>query len=237
MSEALIAALGRQHSLERELAVVSNNIANANTVGFKADRAIFAEYLNPAGIDQPSLSLGALGAHDFDLSAGSLNVTGGPFDLAIQGEGFFEVETPLGNRVTRAGNFQLSSEGVLIDANGNSVLSSGGGPITIPGQASDIRITAEGSVLADGVEVERISIVVPGGDIRRDTSTYFISDEPTVPAFTGRVLQGALEQSNVSTVTEIARLIEVQRAYEAGQSMLQREDDRLTQLITIVRDR
>ena len=103
MSNSIYATLSRQDGLLKELQVVANNIANTNTAGYKTDRAIFAEYLMATGADSASLSMGGLAGHSFDLTQGTVKFTGGQFDLALQGEGFFALETDAGPRLTRAG--------------------------------------------------------------------------------------------------------------------------------------
>jgi len=236
MSISVYTALSRQDGLSKELELVANNLANSSTVGYKADRAIFVEYITPAGPDQPSVSMGTLAAHAFELSQSALKFTGGQFDVALQGEGYFQIETDQGIRLSRAGNFQLSNEGVMIDPFGNPVLGFGG-PITIPENASSIQIGGDGTISADGQLVDQIALVVPNGELRRDTNTMFIADGGTDQAEAATLIQGALEQSNVSPVLEIARLIEVQRAYEAGQAMLEKEDQRVSQAITTLRNR
>ena len=123
MSNSIYATLSRQDGLLKELQVVANNIANTNTAGYKTDRAVFAEYLMATGADSPSLSMGGLAGHSFDLTQGTVKFTGGQFDLALQGEGFFAIETDAGQRLTRAGGFQLSADGELITGDGARVLS------------------------------------------------------------------------------------------------------------------
>lgn len=237
MSNAIYTSLGRQQGLMQEMQVVANNLANASTTGYKSDRAIFAEFLVSPGPQADSVSMGGLGAHAFKLSQGDLKFTGGQFDLAVQGEGFFVLQTPQGPRLTRAGNFQLSSESALIDAFGNGVLGAGGNPITIPENATQVSIGSDGSVSVDGQLIDRVGVVLVEGQLLRDSSTFFSAPGGYAQFEEASVIQGALEQSNVSPVLEVARMIEVQRAYEAGQAMLDREDDRINQLITSMRER
>lgn len=238
MSSSIYTTLARQQGLMHELQVVANNLANASTTGYKSDRAIFTELLMPRGTDANlSISMGALGGHSFQMEQGGLNFTGGKFDVAIQGEGFFLVETPAGQRLTRAGHFQLSAEGQLVDAQGNAVLSQGGNPITIPDEAIDIKISDDGTISDNGILIDTLGIVRPEGALQRESNTFFVSPEGFGQATNMKVLQGALEQSNVSAVLEVARMIEVQRAYEAGQALLEKEDQRISQLITAVRER
>ena len=236
MSMSVYAALARQDGLSKEIEVVANNLANSSTVGYKADRAIFVEYIVPAGPDTPSVSMGTLAAHAFELTQAALKFTGGQFDVALQGEGYFQIQTDQGVRLTRAGSFQLSPEGVMIDPFGNPVLGFGG-PITIPEDATSVEIAGNGTISANGQLVDQIALVVPNGELERDTNTMFTAPGGTDQAENVTLIQGALEQSNVSPVLEIARMIEVQRAYEAGQAMLEREDQRLNQTIEALRTR
>ncbi len=237
MSNAIYATLTRQHGLMQEMQVVANNLANASTTGYKSDRAIFTEFLAATGPQSPSLSMGTLGAHTFDMEQGGLKFTGGQFDLAIQGEGFFTIETAQGPRLTRAGHFQLSAEGTLVDASGNNVLGAGGGTITIPPEATNVQIADDGTISANGQLIDRIGIVTANGLLMRESQTQFFAPDGFTETETGKLVQGALEQSNVSPVLEVARMIEVQRAYEAGQNLLEREDKRINQLISAVRER
>ena len=120
---------------------------------------------------------------------------------------------------------------------GNSVLGAGGGPIQIPVEASQISISADGTISADGELIEQIGVVIPDGELMRDSNTYFSAPGGFGNATDFNVVQGALEQSNVSPVLEVARMIEVQRAYEAGQTLLEREDQRIGQVISTIRER
>jgi flagellar basal-body rod protein FlgF len=237
MSNSIYASIARQAGLMQEMQVVANNLANASTTGYKTDRAIFAEYLVSTGPQSDSLSMGGLAGHSFKFEQGALRTTGGQFDFAIQGDGFFAINTPQGPRLTRAGHFQLSAAGNLIDAQGNNVLGSGGNPITIPPEATQVSVGSDGSVSYNGQLVDRIGVFLPQGEMLRDSNTLFSAPEGYAAVETAGVVQGALESSNVSPVLEVARMIEVQRAYEAGQSLLEREDQRITQLINAVRER
>ena len=238
MSSSINTTLTRQQGLMQEMQVVANNLANASTTGYKSDRAVFTEYLVSTGNSgDHSLSMGTLGGHTFQMEQGGLNFTGGRFDLAIQGEGFFMVETPQGQRLTRAGHFQLSGAGQLIDMQGNAVLGAGGNPINIPEDAGEVTFGADGTISGNGQIIDQVGIVLADGELTRDSNSYFSAEGGTVQAQDAKLVQGALEQSNVSPVLEVARMIEVQRAYEAGQALLEREDQRISQLITAVRER
>lgn len=236
MSNAIFAALSRQDGLLREMQVIANNVANANTTGFKSNHVLFAEHVVAAGAESEGLSMGTLGAHSYDFSQGQFTYTHGQFDFAIQGDGFFVVETPAGDRLTRAGNFQLSADGDLIDFEGNPVLAAGGGRISIPREVTDLSIGADGTISANGEILSQIGVVNTEGDLKQESGTRFIPPEGGYDQLDDpQILQGVLEQSNVSSVLEITRLIEVQRAYEAGQTLTEKEDDRVSRLINTIR--
>ncbi|MGB3625694.1 MAG: flagellar hook-basal body complex protein [Henriciella sp.] len=235
MSNAIYAALARQTGLMNEMQAVANNLANSSTTGYKSDRAIFAEFMARTGHNLPDVSMGGLAAHAFDLEQGGLRFTGGKFDLAIQGEGYFLVETPRGQMLSRAGAFQLNEESELIDSAGNKVLNAGGSAISIPEDARLISIAGDGTISADGQIVDQVGIVVPNGQLLRETNTMFSASDGYQQAEEPRLIQGALEQSNVEPVLEVARMIEVQRAYEAGQALLEREDQRIAKFISTLR--
>ena len=207
MSNAIYATLARQHGLMQEMQVVSNNLANSSTTGYKTDRAIFAEFMVSTGSDTSSLSMGSLAGHSFEMEQGGLKVTGGQFDLAVQGDGYFTVDTPQGTRLTRAGQFQLAANGNLIDMNGSNVLNAGGGPITIPPEATNLVISVDGTISANGLQIDQVGIVVPDGELMRDSNTYFSAKDGFAAAKDFGIVQGALEQSNVSPVLEVSRMI------------------------------
>ncbi|MEL6693076.1 MAG: flagellar hook-basal body complex protein [Pseudomonadota bacterium] len=237
MSNSIYTTLARQDGLLKEMQVVANNIANTNTSGYKTDRAIFAEYVMATGQETPSLSMGGLAGHSFDLTQGTVKFTGGQFDLAIQGEGFFALETDNGQRLTRAGAFQISAEGELVTGDGAKVLNEGNSPIQIPPEAENVTIAGDGTISSAGQIIGQVGIFTPTGQLQRETDTRFVADGGVQPVEGAAVLQGALEASNVSPVLEMARMIEVHRAYEAGQTLMEQEDQRISQFISAVRDR
>ena len=237
MSNSIYTTLARQDGLLKEMQVVANNIANTNTSGYKTERAIFAEYVMATGQDTPSLSMGGLAGHSFDLTQGTVKFTGGQFDLAIQGEGFFALETDNGQRLTRAGAFQISADGELVTGDGAKVLSEGSFPIQIPPEAENVTIAGDGTISSAGQIIGQVGIFTPTGQLQRETDTRFVADGGVQPVEGAAVLQGALEASNVSPVLEMARMIEVHRAYEAGQTLMEQEDQRISQFISAVRDR
>ena len=235
MENASYTALTRQAGLLSEMQALANNIANASTTGFRAEGVQFAEYVAALGPDAPSLSMASAEVRQTVQTQGTLARTGGTFDLAIEGDGFFMVITPQGERLTRAGQFTPNENGDLVTMDGYPVADAGGAPVFVPQGASAIGIAADGTISADGQPVGQIGVftpVEPDGLIRED-GVRFAAEAGVDPALDARVVQGFLEQSNVNPVSEITRMIEVQRAYELGQNFLDREDERIR---TAIRD-
>ncbi|MFC3085947.1 flagellar hook-basal body complex protein [Tabrizicola soli] len=230
MDAALYTTLNRQSGLMREMGVIANNIANGSTAGFRREGVVFSEYV--AAMDRdPSLSMAHASGRHVDLSQATLSQTGGTFDFAIQGEGFFLVETPQGERLTRAGSFTPSAEGELVTPDGFRLLDAGGAPIFVPPDAK-VALARDGTLSANGEPVAQVGLWRPSDPLalRHQSGTLFDGGE-LEPVEDGQVLQGMLEDSNVQPVSEIARMIEVQRAYELGQKFLDAEDERVRGVI------
>jgi flagellar basal-body rod protein FlgF len=231
MDAAGYATLNRQSGLMREMGVVANNIANSSTTGFRREGVVFSEYV--AALDQdPSLSMAHASGRHVDLSQSTVAQTGGQFDFAIQGEGFFLIETPQGQRLTRAGSFTPSAEGELVTPDGYRLLDAGGAPIFVPPDAKGIAMSADGTMSANGQPIAQIGLWQPSDPLalKHQSGTLF-EGGALEPAAGATVLQGMLEDSNVEPVAEIARMIEVQRAYELGQKFLDAEDERVRGVI------
>jgi flagellar basal-body rod protein FlgF len=218
--------LTRQSGLMSEMQVIAHNIANASTSGFRREGVVFSEYITRMG-DAPSLSMAYGNARHVDLGQAGLSATGGTFDLGLQGEGFFLVATPQGERLTRAGAFTPSGEGVLVTPDGYPLLDAGGAPVAVPPGARSISISSDGTMSADGAPVAQIGLWRPVDplSLRHQAGALFSADA-TEPTDSALMRQGFLEDSNVDPVSEIARMIQVQRAYELGQKFLDTEDAR-----------
>ena len=231
MDAAGYATLPRQSGLMREMGVVANNIANASTSGFRREGVVFSEYVTALDQD-PSLSMSYASGRDVDLSQAGLSQTGGSFDFAIQGDGFFLIETPDGQKLTRAGSFTPSAEGELVTPDGYRLLDAGGAPIFIPPDAGPVALAADGTLSANGDPIAQVGLWQPADPLalRHQAGTMFSGGE-LIPAEGATVMQGMLEDSNVQPVSEIARMIEVQRAYELGQKFLDAEDERVRGVI------
>jgi flagellar basal-body rod protein FlgF len=231
MENAQLVALSRQIGLQRQMDVLANNLANINTTGFKAESLLFADYPSPvardlgfARPDQPLVFTDDW-ATMHDLSAGAVTDTGNPLDFAISGEGFFAVETAAGERWTRSGSFQLDAAGILVDLSGNPVLTDVG-PLRLEPGETDLTLAADGTIVTSNGVRGRLRLVEFANPhaITREGSNLWSGGEVR-PAENTRVVQGALERSNVSGISEMAEMIRVQRSYQSVASLMERQDD------------
>lgn len=231
MSNVSYVALSRQAALARELTSIANNVANADTTGFRRDGFLFTEYVNALN-GEPSLSQTRIGARLIDPLQGDMIATGGPLDLAIEGKGYFTIETPQGQRLTRAGSFILSDQGVVSTAEGHTLGGEGGAPLVIPPRTGRIVISADGVVSADGEIVGRVELVdADPTTLAREGDNLFRTDAETTPVDGAVIRQAHLEGSNVNVVLEISRMIEVQRAFEMVQQMMNDDAERAKRAI------
>lgn len=241
MDNAIYTMLTRQSGLMREFSSVANNVANMATTGFKAEHGVFSEYIRniEAGATSPggatSLSMGRLGAHATDLTDGGLKSTGGELDMALSGEGFFQVQTPNGERLTRAGHFMLNAERILVNPQGHPVLDTGGGEIAIPQEAASIQVARDGTISSDGVELGRVGVFTADTVTLRREGNNLWTGENIQNVDVPNIASGFLEESNVNPVLEMARMIEVQRHYDAGQALLDIEDERIRSVARTLR--
>ncbi|WP_112320742.1 flagellar hook-basal body complex protein [Oceanibium sediminis] len=236
MDVAGYVTLSRQQGLEREMQAVANNIANLSTAGFRREGLIFAEMVSALRVEGGSAALTDTHVRTTSTAQGVMRATGGTFDLAIEGDGFFTLETPGGIRLTRAGSFTPNAGGELVTPLGHRLLDGGGGPVFVPPDAESIAIAPDGTMTVDGQPQARIGLFTVDApwQLTRVDGVSFQTDAPLRPVEEARVLQGFLEGSNVNAVAEISRMIEVQRAYEAGQRLLDREDERIRQVLSTV---
>ena len=223
--------LSRQSGLLHQMEGIANNIANASTQGFRREGMVFSEYITRAG-EAPSISMGYGNTRVVDLQQAGMTQTRAPYDLAIEGEGFFMIATPQGQQLTRAGNFTTGPDGTLLTDDGYQVLDGGGSAIFVPPDARNVAVAQDGTVSADGTPLAQIGLWKPTDPLSliHESGTRF-SANGVEPAEGATVLQGYLEESNVDPLREVASMIAVQRAYELGQSFMDREDERARNVI------
>lgn len=212
MDNGIYIALSRQQALFRDLEVSANNLANATTPGYNAQKLIFSDYMVP---DQKRKNAYANDVTTYrDIAKGSLRMTDNPFDLAVTGPGYFIVETPYGTRYTKAGNFQIDAQGTLLNTQGYPVLGNDGGRITIPGNVKRVVINGTGQISGDGTDVGQIGLAEFKNEqkMERMGDTLYRAGEEPEPAELSRIVQGAVENSNVNPVAELVRVQEVSRS-------------------------
>ena len=232
MDNAGYVNLSRQHGLFRELNIVANNLANMNTNGFRREGTIFAEHVAAFRNGDPSISMATQSRRTVDLSAGEATITGGALDLSIEGEGFFIIETPEGERLTRDGAFSLNAQGEMVNTAGMRLLDESGGAIVLPRNQENISVSNDGFIFADGQPVSKVGVVTTDAAfLVRDGQNLFIAENGYEPVTAPQVRQGVLESSNVNAIEEMARLIEVQRLYEASKQFADNENDRIERTI------
>ena len=231
IENAQLISLSRQMALQRQMDVVANNMANINTTGFKGEQLLFEEYIMPVARDKdfPNLDQPLSYVQDWatihDMAGGAMVQTGSELDVGLNGDGFFAIQTPAGERYSKAGAFQLSANGTLVDASGNPVLGQGG-PIQFGPEENSILIAADGSVSSSAGPKGRLRLVEFDNPqaLTRDGDNLWSGGTP-VAATNTRAMQGFIEKSNVSGVSEMAEMIKVTRAYESAANLAQKQDE------------
>ncbi len=228
--------LARQSGLLRNLNVIANNLANMSTEGFRREGVVFTEVLQRLDVQGGGVSQANAKARFTDFSQAEFHQTGGRFDFAIQGDGFFLIETQDGPVLTRSGSFTRNIDGELATSDGNRVLGDGEAPLFFPADAKKIEVASDGTISADALPVGRMALVTveDQSTLVRMGSGLFAAPDGFIEATNASIFHGYVEKSNVDPVREITRLIDVQRAYEMGQSFLSTEDERMRQVIRVM---
>jgi flagellar basal-body rod protein FlgF len=226
MENTLYVALSRQLATNRQMEVIANNLANANTAGFKGEQMMFSEYLarTPGSGNVSFVQDLALAR---DLRDGDLTRTGAPLDLAIRGTGWFAVDTRDGERYTRNGHFKLDAERRLVTASGDPVLGAGG-PIVFGRDDTDISINEDGTVRAANDERGRIRVVAFANEheLRKAAGNLYRTDAPPQEVDAPHLIQGMIEESNVQPIIQVTGMINAVRSYQNSQRMIESEHDR-----------
>ncbi len=222
MNNGLYAAFLGMRARQRTLEVQANNIANASTTGFKAERLMYGsvEAIEQGSETQQGLVSGVTTTHKTDFSQGSIRETGRNLDVAINGDGFLQIQTQQGARYTRAGNLTLDATGQLVTKNGDLVVGQNG-PITVP-KGGELSIGKDGSLSVDGNNFEKLKIIRfenPVNALQKEGSSLFslTGEEQPQDDAKSSVLQGTLESSNINSVTEMAAMIKNNREFESLQ--------------------
>ncbi len=233
-------------SAEHRLAIITNNLANVNTTGYKNDKVAFKDTMihfahdyareplenlrsKPLFPEAHLLSRVRLAVEKTDFSQGSMAYTGNPLDVSLAGDGFFNVLTPQGQMYTRNGAFSQNADGTLITKQGYAVLGEGG-PIVIPEGTNKVIISEDGRVFADEEEIATFQITAfedPSRDMEKVGMNLYKLRDGAVPVEenpfeNGLVVnQASIEKANVNVVTEMVKMIEVQRTFEANSKVMQ----------------
>jgi flagellar basal-body rod protein FlgF len=226
-------AASRLLAQQRAMDVTANNIANANTPGYRTERVQFGDLIDP----QPDTA-SPPGGHTLtyaqdravyqESQPGTITHTGNPFDLALSGDGYFTINTKNGPRLTRDGRFGPMPDGTLADSSGNAVLDVNGKPIRIPPTDTQVTISGDGAVSSENGQIGKIGVVQPADPmkLRAEGATNFVSDAPTTAVASPGIVQGAMEESNVQPVMEVTRMMNDVRQFQFVTQLIQAEGDR-----------
>ncbi len=219
-------ALSRQSVLRREMDVIANNVANASTTGFRRQRMLFEEFLMDAGGGRKTSFVRDVGVVR-DLTEGAKLATDNPLDMAISGEGYFSVDTEDGIRYTRNGRFRLDEEGTLVTIDGNPVLDADQRPILLNPGDGTVDIAPDGTITTDEGDIGVLGIVTFDNlqAVKASGGGLYETDQAPKPAEESSVRQGMIEGSNVEPILEMTRMINVLRAYQSTQDLVQKDGD------------
>lgn len=216
MDNSIYVALSKQVATERQLNMLANNMANSSTAGYKAGSMMFSEFLVKDAHGKTAYALDhGVGRNN---AQGALESTGNPLDLAVQGKGYFAIQTDQGERYTRAGNFTINAQGQLSTQSGHLVLDNSGQPMTFEPEDEKIIVFSNGKLEVDGEERGQVGVY----EFENENSMKYVSDNlyssPEQPTAMEepKVAQGMLEQSNVQPILEITKLITVQRNFTSA---------------------
>ena len=240
MENSIYLALSRQMALKTNMDMIANNIANANTSGYRAQNLMFQEYLSEQDVDtidkeaDDDLSFVYNSGQYQNETQGTVKFTGNPLDVALNGPGFFGVQGPNGEQMyTRSGRFQIDAGGTLTTANGDPVTDAGGANITIPEGSTEISIDDGGVVSNQDGQIGQIGVFEFANvqELEPRGNTLYRSPNGGQPAQNTVIKQGMLESSNVETIVEITRMVETLRDFQATQNILRTENDRMRGMI------
>lgn len=229
MNSGMYAAVSGNLSAMRRMEIITNNLANINTLGYKKDKVSFESVLAssayPPAVPQATTADPILQTENIsiDYAAGVMSRTGNPLDIAVDGDGFFTVAGPEGPAYTRQGNFRMDKDGILVTSDGFPVTGSGGGNIKVRG--GSISIGAKGDVIVDGEQVGTLKIVdfPKPYNLRKIGSAMFMPADPqTTPqaAANAEVRSEYLEASNVEPISEMVQLIDASRYFDSCQRVI-----------------
>jgi flagellar basal-body rod protein FlgF len=231
-------ATSRLVAQQRAMDVMADNIANANTPGFKAQRMQFSDWLSPQKSAAPQG--GGTIAYTQDRATwreqqvGTLSHTGNPLDLALGRDGYFTVQTANGSRLTRDGRFGLLANGTLANSAGDAVLDSNGQRIQFAPTDTQITIAGDGTVSTENGQLAKVGVVNPTEPMQlaAEGNTLFRADTTTTtPVTAPAIVQGSIEDSNVQPVLETTRMMDGERQFQFMMQFIQAESERQQSVI------
>ncbi len=237
MQAGLYVNLSGQIALDRRLATIANNVANAGTVGYRSEELKFDTVLSRMSSNPTAFS--TAGESYISERAGGMNKTGNPLDVAIQGKGWLAIQTPGGIAYTRDGRMQMQETGELQTLNGYPVLDAGNAPILLNAAAGPPIVSRDGTISQSGKRVGALGLfqVDPSNGYNRFENSSIIPATPATPvvSFTADgIMQGFVEDSNVNPVAEMTNLIMVTRAFDGLQTSIEESESSLKKAIQIL---
>jgi flagellar basal-body rod protein FlgF len=214
--------------------VIADNIANASTPGFRAERVQFSDWLSKQSTaPERTVAYTQDRATWREQQSGTLTHTGNPLDLALTGDGYFTVNTPRGPRLTRDGRFTLLPSGTVADSAGDALLDSNGQPVQLSQTDTIITVAGDGTLSSENGQLAKIGVVRPSDPMQltAEGNTLFRSGSTTAPVTTPNVVQGAVEDSNVQPVLEVTRMMDGERQFQFMIQFIQAESDRQQSVI------
>ncbi len=238
MDNTFLVSLSRLSGLRRQMDIIANNIANANTDGFKSEQPLFEEYISPNASGEntsPDIIFSMDTGVTRNMQQGNILRTGSPLDTALGIDGFFSVQRDGGVAYTRNGNFKLSSKGELVTSDGLKILDSQSNPIVLPSNSGMPEIAKDGTISLSGQTLQRLGVFKmesPAAMQNIGGNLYTTDEKPSpLPARDVTIIQGSVEMSNVESITEMTRMIDVLRKYQTASQLIDTGDDMLRKAI------
>jgi flagellar basal-body rod protein FlgF len=234
VESSLYVSLSGQVAQQKRLETIARNVANMNTAGYRADGVTFSQILSGRGKDD--VAFASSGTTFISRESGSLNQTGSPLDMAVQGDGWFAMTTPSGTIYSRDGRMTVNAAGQLLSVNGYPVQDEAGQPLAIDPQGGSPIIGPDGVLTQDGNQLGRVGLfqIDPAAKLSRFDNSGVIPDIPATPVtdyIKNGVVQGYVEGANVNPILEMTKMMMVQRAFDSAASAVNAGDANLEQAI------